>query len=350
MNKRVLHIFKDIIQDPKQLYLGSTKDIRNRTEFFKAFDIAFDELPFDPNKDPDNDILSILSKTSLDDYSAILCEHTLFPKTIRFLKKNHPQIKILVRGHNAEFYHRLHYALGALKYASISKALHWFKESVKKYRDDRTCARHADFILSITAWESEHYWPQFAPASKIITAPFYLTDYYLHEITAGITTKKDQCVCLMSTIIGPFLYDALNHFQRIVTKSRPHLDEWEFIATGRIGKKWRRRQKHLKYVGLVESPPALLSASRAICILSNLGFGFKTKILEAIMCGCYVLVPEKLFGRLPEAVKPFCKVVNLRNTASFIRALQEVHDPLPDSNPNEILKAQAFESYASIIL
>ena len=242
-------------------------------------------------------------------------------------------------------YHRLHYALGSLRYASIFKAVDWLAESIKKYREDKLCSHHADLVLSITDWESRFYWTKFVAPAKILTTPFYLTDFYLQQIASRTRLKSNICVCLMSTFIGPFLYDALNHFQKQVKWSGPKLPEWDFIVTGKIRKKWRRRQKSISYSGLVDSPLDILCEAKAMCILSNLGYGFKTKILESIMCGCYVVIPRKLYNRLPETVQPFCKVVDLSDRHSFQQALHAAHDPLPPADPNEHLKKQAHASY-----
>lgn len=346
---RVLHVFKDIVQDPRQVYLGSTKDIRSRTAFLTASHIEYDKLAVNQDHDPDTTARNAMAGMAVDQYTTIIFEHSIFPRSIQYLKSNHPGLNVLFRGHNAEFYHRLHYAWGAMKYASPAEAFRWLKASLRKYREDSLCARYANYVLSITRWESEHYWPKFAAASKIKTTPFYLTDFYLKKIQSRPRPKENRCVCLMSTFIGPFLYDALHHYQHLVGRSRDKVPDWDFVVTGAIPKKWRKRQTQLNYVGRVDSPLDILCASRAMCILSNLGYGFKTKILEAIMCGCYVLVPHKLFGRLPQAVRPFCKIVDLKRPESFVQALEETRQPLPDCDPNAMLKKAAFTSYASVI-
>ncbi len=346
---RVLHIFKDLVKDPRQVYLGSTKDISSRTDFFKTFVLGYDELTVDLENDPDRATLESLADRDLTPYDTVVFEHSLFPRSIQYLQNTHPRLNVLFRGHNAEFYHRLHYALAAVKYVSLGEAIKWLKASLTKYREDSLCARHADYVLSITAWESANYWPKFTASPKIITAPFYLTDFYLDEIRRKKRPKMNRCVCLMSTFIGPFLYDALHHYQKFVGSTRNHLPDWDFAATGAIPKKWRKRQKDMNYVGLVESPLDILSESRAMCILSDLGYGFKTKIIEAIMCGCYVIVPEKLFGRLPQEIQPFCKVVNLKDPDTFINALNATHQPFPDFDPNDMLKKTAIANYASVI-
>ena len=343
---RVLHVFKDIVKDPQQVYLGSTKDIRGRTEFLTTAGIEYDELAINQDNAPDAAVLAAFTDMPIDKYETVIFEHSIFPKSIQYLNANCPQLNILFRGHNAECYHRLHYALGAIKYGSLRDSLKWFKESLKKYREDARCARFADYVLSITAWESEHYWPKFTNADKVITAPFYLTDFYLGEIQNQSQPRSNRCLCLMSTFIGPFLYDALHHYQKLVSKCRRFLPGWDFDVTGKIPKKWRNRAPDINYLGLVDSPLDILCASRAMCVLSDLGYGFKTKILEAIMCGCYVLVPEKLFRRLPGEIKPFCKIVDLKSPESFVKALDETLEPFPDFDPNTMLKSTAFTNYA----
>ena len=345
---RVLHVFKDVILDPKHFYLGSTKDIRCRTAFFDAARIDYQELSMDQNDEPDRFTLEALRHMALDPFRAILFEHTIFPKSAAYIKTTHPHLRILVRSHNAEFYHRLHYALGALKYSSVMISLRWLAHSIQKYREDKLCARYADYILSISEWESRHYWPRFAAPEKIKTAPFFLSDPYLQEIRSRSRPKSNLCVCLTSTVMGPFLYDALHHFQKMAAKTIPRLRGWEFHVTGRIPKKWRKRQQQIIYGGLMESPLDILNQARAMCILSDLGFGFKTKILESIMCGCYVLVPPKLYRRLPEVIKPFCHIINLKDHLTFREALAESTKPLPEIDPNRILKRIADNTYTSV--
>ena len=148
---RVLHVFKDVVKDPRQVYLGSTKDIQSRTDFFRTVGLGYDELTVDQDHDPDRATIDALADRDLDRYGTVIFEHSLFPRSIQYLKNNHSRLNVLFRGHNAEFYHRLHYALGAVKYASLGEALKWLKASLTKYREDSLCARHADYVLSITA-------------------------------------------------------------------------------------------------------------------------------------------------------------------------------------------------------
>jgi glycosyltransferase involved in cell wall biosynthesis len=345
---RVLHVFKDIVRDPRHYYLGSTKDIRARTEYFKTCRIAYDEYAVDQNDHPDARALEFLKQTTLERYTAVVFEHSLFPKSIIYLKTVYPQLRIAVRGHNAELYHGLHQMLGCLKYASLKAAFGFVGESLKKYRADKMCAAHADIILSIAGWESRHYWRKIAAAHKVRTAPFYLPDAYRAETDTAQDGKKDICVCPMSTVIGPFLYDSLRNFQRIVTRLPTAMDDWHFQVTGRIPKKWRKRQMRLEYVGLVKSPYDYYKGARLAGIFSDLGFGFKTKILEAIMCGCYVVVPRKLYARLPAVIRPYCKVVDPGDTQSFRAAIVASRRPFPNGDPNAFLKAAAFASYESI--
>jgi hypothetical protein len=84
--------------------------------------------------------------------------------------------------------------------------------------------------------------------------------------------------------------------------------------------------------------------------LSDLGYGFKTKILEAIMAKTYVLLPGKLYDRLPLEMRPFCRVVDPKSADSFLEALEACRQPFPPGDPNEVMRNQAYDSLDEIFL
>jgi hypothetical protein len=84
--------------------------------------------------------------------------------------------------------------------------------------------------------------------------------------------------------------------------------------------------------------------ARAVTILSDLGMGFKTKILEAIMAGCWVIVTPDVFARLPEAVRPWCKTARPDSAEDFRQAISGCAGPPPAGHPNAELRAAAFRA------
>lgn len=104
-----MHIVKDSIADPDQLYLGSTKDIRGMTEYFEDRNIPFDEISAKGRSDMQ--LLKQLRGMNLDKYTMALFEYPRYPASLLFLRRHFPDMKLLVRSHNAEFYHQLHIIL-----------------------------------------------------------------------------------------------------------------------------------------------------------------------------------------------------------------------------------------------
>ncbi len=84
--RRILHVIPDTAVDPDEKYLGSTKDIRGRTEYFAARGIECDELVVPARSD--KFLLAQLRERDLDIYQAVLVEIPLYPASLGFLRRN----------------------------------------------------------------------------------------------------------------------------------------------------------------------------------------------------------------------------------------------------------------------
>jgi glycosyltransferase involved in cell wall biosynthesis len=94
----------------------------------------------------------------------------------------------------------------------------------------------------------------------------------------------------------------------------------------------------------------LLKEARAMVLLSDYGYGFKTKLLEAIAAKVYIIMTEGLYNRLSLEIKPFCIPVDIGSTTSFINALEKCKQPYPTGNPNAIRRKIAYETLDQLIL
>jgi len=345
---KVIHIIPDSAVNPRHLYLGSTKEIRCRTEYFKTQGIAFDELIVEHRSDAF--LLENLQNLELGQYSAAFFEYPIYPKSLNFLRRKYPHLRLLTRSHNADFYHSLHYVFASLKSSNYGKIPLYLAISLINLRLDYLCARRSDFILSITEWEKNNYWKYFTKLSKIVTVPYFLPSSYSEGIPLQLE-KKAQCVCLMSTAQGflPFLIDAARGFSKSVEKLEDQCPEWGFCITGDFPENLIKLPERVKRTGFLETPLRILAESRAIALLSDYGMGFKTKLLDAIYYKCYVLVTRKLYQRLPVEVQPYCIVVDINSSSSFKDALERCLEPYPEGNPNEVLRSQAFAALDRII-
>ena len=384
---RVLHIVPDSVDKPRHLFLGSTKDIRGRTEYFKVRGIPFDEILTEGRSDVL--VLEKLQNLDLSQYTTALFEYPTYPASLRFLRQHFPQLQLLTRSLNAEFCHRLHYALaGVLLYpASLrflwqhfpqlksltrshdpefyhqmrsalarvllydaKKVLGNLRDSATRLRLECLCARRSDYILSITHWEKDNYWRYLTDVSKVVNVPYFLPNSY-NQFVPPPVEKKLQCVCLMSTSHGtlPFTLDAARRFARLVERLDRQCSEWSFFITGDFPAGMLTLPVRITRTGFLDTPFELLAESRSLALLSDFGFGFKTKLLDAIKNKCYVLVARRLYQRLPVEVQPYCIVVDPNSVESFKNALERCLQPYPDGNPNDVLRTQAFTALDELL-
>ena len=352
---RVLHIVPDSLSNPNHLYLGSTKDIFGRIEYFNARNIHVERVVADQRSDAL--LIKKLQRLNLDQYSAAIVENCLYPGSLQFLKEHNRNMVILTRSINAEFYHGFHQTFatifnikdnirlrGILGLRPLGSSFTGFKRLYLDY----LCAKQSDFILSITQWETDHYWKYLVNGSKIKTLPYFLPSNYLLDIDKE---KKFQCVGLMSTTGGtlPFTLDATNNLCRVIKKLGQEGPEWNFLITGKMPVEKLGLPPRLKYTGFLKNPFDLLKESRAMAILSDYGFGFKTKLLDAICNNCYPLVTEKLYKRLPIEVQPYCITVDVKSVKSFKKALELSSNKFPEGNPNKVLRDQSYKILDSLL-
>jgi len=357
--KRILHIVPDSFFKPEHLFLGSTKDIHGRTEYFQARDIGVDTIVAENRSD--EELIKKIRNTDLDQYFAVFFEYPLYPSSIQYIKSQKPEIIVLTRSINAEFYHSCHQFLASTTNLKslvrirgtkgpkfIGNSFHGFK----RLHLDYTCARLSDYLLSISSWETDHYWKHLVPESKVRTLPYFLPGRYLPGPASNQPPgKKFQCVAMMSTTGGtlPFTLDATRNFNRIVGKLGNKCPEWHFFITGKMPVNVLGLNSRIQYTGFLQSPFDLLSESRAMALFSDYGFGFKTKLLDAICNNCYPMITKKLYNRLPTELKPYCIVVDISSVKSFEDGLEQSLNPFPDGNPNELLRKHVFSTLDSLL-
>lgn len=347
---KILHIIPESAVLPHFHYSGSTKDILGRLQYFKERNLAYEQMVVLRS---DEMLLDNLRSRSLEEFSAFILEFPIYPKSIEFIRSVNPYAKIFTRSINAELYHKWHLFLSGMRgernsNASLLKAfqMHFpmFQKARANLKKDYKCGKLSDTLLSITDWETRNYW-RYLIGNKVETLPYFLPEEYAREIREIRGEKENICVSFMGVKVkrGSFLEDSLNNFTRLVAGLKDELPDWSFKVTGELFEGTAAFPARIEATGFIDTPYPLLSRSRAVAILSPYGMGFKTKILEAIMAGCYVLLPPQLMKRQPDAIKPYCIEVDLRSVDSFKRALNKCLDPFPVGDPNAILKDEAYK-------
>ncbi len=290
-----------------------------------------------------------MSGMDISRVAGIVFEYPIYPQTLKRIRKTNPEIRLLTRAHHAEFYQRIHYFVARARYVygwrQVKGHYAMIRDILRRLRQDLTCGRLADGVLSITSWEIDRYWKYLAGGEKSHYVPYFLPQVYADEI-GPLPEKIDQCVCMMSTSRGPeaFLLDAALNLARLVGDLGKRQRNWTFAMSGVIPERDLNLPERIRATGLLDSPYEILAESRAVALLSDYGFGFKTKFLEAVMSQCYVLVTAGMYRRLPPEVRQYCFEVDVNSIESFENALTRCQEPFPDVDVNGQLREIAFSA------
>ena len=346
MRDTILHVFNETYNQRQNKYLGATKDIRSRTQYFEDRHFFFVEFRIAGKRRTNfaGDLRKLPDKI-WKRCRAVILEMTYSATAIGIIRRRAPSAVVMVRSHNAELFHRFHWAWAQ----KMSKpAVRSIAHSLKNALLDFMAGVRADYILSISQWEIDNYWKFIAPPKKISYVPFYLPRIYASELEHPIA-KENLCIHFGASTLNPLIKDASYNFIRMVKTLGDGLPEWQFSVTGDFHAGATERSARVRYLGSLDKPYSVLQRSKAIAILSNLGFGFKTKILEAIMAKNFVILPDDLYQRIPGELQPYCIPIDLKSSDSFIGALEKCSRRYPPGDPNADFSRRAFEALDLIL-
>ncbi len=337
MTLRVLHIYKKEYRNTQQYYLGSVKDIRSRTEYFHERGIVHEEFIISGKFFSPLDFERASSQIK-DHYDAVIMEMTFSPYLLRILRKITPNAILMVRSHNAELFHRIHWALAQ---GASPTALRFLFQAIKNFALDIFCAKLSDFILSISPWEADRYWKRIASPGKVKYVPFFLPNSYVKELRHD-DKKRKLCVHLGSGLNNPLIADATKNFLSAVKSLDSDFADWEFMATGAAPPYVAGVSAPIQWIGVIPDPYRVLRSAKAMALLSDYGMGVKTKIVEAALARCFIILPKILYNRQPDEIRPYCIPIDLKSKGYFAKALVRSCIEFPAGDPNLLLRRKAF--------
>ncbi len=235
-------------------------------------------------------------------------------------------------------------------------------------RADMTVKRYADVILSISEWENRVYWNRLPGAARVEWLPYYCPEHLLpgralslecsvldEDFEAGSrgvgyekdksdagppkTTRRNVIACLPTSQKNRKSWDLVSRFVRLADHlSTQHTIHYDFAITGQLDNWELPPSQHVIYTGMLDDLSALYRSTKAVCLLSPLGYGFKTTIGDAIANGCYVLSHPTLARRCPEALQPAIIPVDTSQPNTIDDAMGQLERPFPISNANDALR------------
>lgn len=341
---KLIYLLPSFYKSTRKSTLGLYKDIINIENYFSDKKIKYKK--YFTNKDffskKDNKIFQNILRINpnfifLEKYLSLKFILILFLMKKFKLKKT----RIIYRSHNAELFHRLDFIKACFYQIKLKKSnilkfkliLNSIKNLILIPFKEFLIVLFVDVILSTNEWENKNYWQKI-----YFTKAFSLHPFIENKVKHKIKTKKIiEDVCLIpcakpTNIIANdqliFLLNKIQKFKYLGIK---------FLFTGEIPEylkknilffaKKNKLDKNLFYFlenkrniniknfflqninplqlgfdNKISFEKICLSTNKSL-ILSNLGYGVKTKILELIAFNHTVFINEKVFYQQDEIVK-----------------------------------------------
>ena len=256
--------------------------------------------------------------------SHVLIEYTSYPRIIRFLKKRWPSAWVGVRAHNIEPLQHLDNhgwwpRRGPLWMLYGMGRLLWRDIQVKCGADD---------ILSINDWENRAYWNRLPGRSRIEWLP-YVCPAHLVPARPLPFNQRHVIACFPTSQRNRKSLDLVLRFLAFARAMKAQGSTNEFVVTGNLEGWGLPECPEVSRPGFMADLAAFAGTCRAVALLSPLGYGFKTTLVDAWAAGAHVLIHPELARRAPDILKPHLIPVAGLLPADLRQVVQRLQTPPP---------------------
>jgi hypothetical protein len=271
---------------------GSNKDIESALECLQENGVAFKS--FGISKNPVWGIYEIFYKHRI--IRLLISSKQIIismPGSIFFLLtvlRFTCKAQIIVRSHNAELLHRLEYFKLA---KNFHEKIFFMKKSLQGFSSDFLCTLFANQILVINDYEIKSYWNKINPfmKSKFLFFPYRPPVWSSHK-----NSERNHVLILGG--LDPKTYTntpEVNFLEAAPSiNSFVELNKLRLIS---IGTTLNETFKY-EYFSYVENLLDILNSTKVLLVPSRFGWGFKTKIGDALFLNQTVIVPRNLYNKV----------------------------------------------------
>jgi hypothetical protein len=300
--------------------------------------ITFEKIEFDPDNPAQ------LFEQVRSDVANLLMEYSWWPELLEKLKREYPQLRIVVRTHNAEAYQYFH----RREYASLEK----WRQFIRLARRDGHSRRAADMLLGISEWDNQNYWRWLRGKASIRYLPYYSPWPYLRpDVDVQPWNLRPRTIVSMGGNFDPSGIANVTNFNMLATKlSGVQNEKWSCLLTW--WSQWHRNvpkvSEEVEIVRECHEPWDLLCQSRAMAVLTPLGFGFKTTVVDGLAAGCHVIIHPKLADRLPQQVRQLCLICDPSCERDMAQLADSLSSPPRPQRLNQQLCEMVVADFRSI--
>ncbi|XGB41396.1 MAG: hypothetical protein LVS60_13985 [Nodosilinea sp. LVE1205-7] len=281
----------------------------------------------------------------------VIFHYSFWPNLVKEVKFRYSKFNVIVRCINAEAFqhwHRFNITF-SLSYHNIRNIY----GSLRLLLQDQKCRYFTDHLLGISEWDNQHYWNFLPGSSKVHYCPYHSPWPQLHPHVQPTpwSARYNKVVCLAGgrDSIGLSQVQNFVKFARSVKSQQLSVD-WNFeLSPGVYRSDQPLDLEPVQLMSSLDEPWDLLCKIKVLAILTPLGFGTKTTIIDALAAGCHVLVDKNLAQRLPNNVQKLCHAVDMSKPRSFLGLMEQVFQEPKVHHINDELFAQAQAALENVL-
>ena len=310
----VVHLIPDGVFS--NTYHGSYKDTISRVRYLEASDRQYYQIRL-TDDDPDR----VLKEIQADDRPSFLIEYSTFPNIVRKLRQRFPEAFIAVRSHNLEPLQHL----DNHGWWPKGKGLPWMLYGMGRlFRNDLIVKRHASAIWSISDWENRVYWNWLPGRAKVEWLPYHCPAHLLPDATSPVIDRR-RIVCMPTSQKNRKSWDLVTRFISFAEQMKQQTgDKFDFLITGDLSSWNLPDATAVSFTGMIDDLRSFLHGVRAVAMLSDKGYGFKTTIGDAIAHNAIVFAHPRLASRCPALLSQAIIPIDTTNPTATSTAIQAI--------------------------
>jgi hypothetical protein len=288
------------------------------------------------------------------DITDVIVEYSYWGWLVKRLVQARPGVRVHVRAHNPEALQHWHREAPSLTApAHLARCTYG---CLRVLWQDTLCCRYATSLLGIGPWETATYWRRLPGRAQVEHMPYFSPWPTLRPGARLLpwAERRQVILGLPGGFSGRFHRDQVIGLGKMAASyrdcavSRPG---WAFLCTRGVltDVPVDMAQPGVEFTPVTDDVWGLLGSVRAVAVLTDLGFGIKTTVIDAVAAGCYAIVPPKLWSRLPAAAQRHC----LRCVPGDARSVADVlaqAERAPDADdPNQTLRNEAANALRRVL-
>ncbi|HRT58969.1 MAG TPA: hypothetical protein P5038_20275 [Candidatus Paceibacterota bacterium] len=255
----------------------------------------------------------------------VIWYYSFWPEAMEELKRRCPRARVILRTVNAEaFQHWVRASKNWRRFRGLPRDVYGFARLMWR---DRRCACAADILAGISAWDNAHYWQRLAGKDKVCFVPYFCPWPHLLPAVRPLPweQRETDLLCLAGT------RDPIGRGHAAGFTALARRPEWSgrrlAASAGLLEAPPDDWPGNVERLGRLDEPWTRLCGTKAVALLSPLGYGSKTTVTDALAAGCHVLVHPRQHERLPPDERALAIPVDPASAADARRAVACLSQP-----------------------